>query len=377
MKKAGIITFHFADNFGAVLQVYALSKIIEDLGIDVEIIDFIPQKLREGYNLFFNLRSTIPEKGFILTIRSLLGRIYNLKANYLRIMNFNDFRNKHLKFSNRRYKEPIELIEWKPKYDYYITGSDQVWNPNFFSKVGETYFLDFVDENSKKISYAVSIAEKVDEKYYNDFQKHLQRFDFISVREKSAKDFLCKFTNKEIFVTLDPTLLLNKENWSQISTFNFNNIKGKYILVYDLRYDPLMVEIANKVAKETGYKIISYSRNTKYYKKYVNWDSSFYSKNPTDFLGLYDNAEFIVTNSFHGTAFSVIYNKPFFTVPHPTRGSRMIDLLVVLDLQNRIIRNNEDIHMIIKSMNFSNVNKKLSDLREQSINYLKNALDIN
>lgn len=370
MKKIGIITFHCADNFGAVLQVYSLQKTIELMGYNPEIIDFRPYRLTKNYSLFVDFKKSLEEMGFLRTTKKMLIRIKNFKENYTRKNNFNHFRNKYLNLSSNTFLTSSELIKRKPLYDYYITGSDQVWNPRFFSDIGESYFLDFAVIDSIKIAYAASIANQIEKDYIDVFRRNLERFDYISVREESAKKTIDKLTEKKVHVTLDPTLLTTEEEWRNISTFNFST--DKYILVYDLVKDPVLISIANRIANQTGYKIISYSSK----KGYNNWHSSFSTLNPTEFLGLFDKAEFVITSSFHGTVFSVIFNKPFYTVPHPTRGSRMIDFLNELNLKERIIQNeNDDIdfHTVI---NYESVNKKVSKLRKDSIEFLSNALEI-
>jgi hypothetical protein len=371
MSKVGIITFHCADNFGAVLQAYALSQAIRGFGKDVEIIDFVPPFLRKPYNLFFNHHESMLKKGIVFTIKRMLGNIYRLNLTSTRIRNFKEFRSAHLQLSDKMYKHPLELVNDKPAYDFYVTGSDQVWNPHFFSRIGSSYFLDFALEGSKRISYAASVTGGIDEDYYEYFSTNLKNFDFISVREMSSRKLINKFTDKEVHVTLDPTLLIGKDRWLKISTPS--TIKGKYVLVYDMVKDPVTVSLANRAAEHFGCRIISYSNSKG--KGYINWHGSFSSCNPTEFLGLCENAEFIITSSFHGTAFAVIFNKPFYTVPNPITGSRMIDFLNMLELNCRIIRDSDGMHMFDDHIDYDKVNIKLAALRESSLSFLKNALN--
>lgn len=372
MKKVGIITFHCADNFGAVLQVYALQEKVRQLGFEVEVIDFKPDRILDSYSLFPNIIRTYKKRGFIRTVKHSIFKIKHFKKNYLRKKNFNNFRNEHLNKTKTSFSTSSDLHKFKPNFNYYITGSDQVWNPDFFKEIGETYFLDFAPDDAVKISYAASIAKHVDEDEAKVFKKNLKRFDYISIREKSHIDFISQFTNKNVMVTLDPTLLLSKKDWLKIAS----NRKSlfKYILVYDLVKNPLIIETANKVAQFLNCKIVSYSSR----KGYLNWHSSFYSNNPTEFLGLIDNAEFIITSSFHGTAFSIIFNKPFYTVPHHTRGNRMKDLLNELGLAERLIENHNDIQKINvnHSINYEQINEKLLELKRTSNLFIEEALGI-
>jgi polysaccharide pyruvyl transferase WcaK-like protein len=369
MKKVGIITFHCADNYGAVLQVFALMEVIKANNFNVEIIDYSPIEIINPYTQFINIKYSIDNKGYLKTTKEIIKRIFDYKKIKTRIKNFSEFRKDYLNLSVKKYLTELELTKDRPKYDFYITGSDQVWNPDFFLKTGGAYFLDFADKTGVKISYAASIAKQVEEKHLIYYEQYLKNFDYISVRENSAKEILSKYTDKEVSVTVDPTLLISKERWSEIATYNN---KTKYILVYDLIKDPVTVSIANKIAKNYNCKIISYSSG----KGYDNWYCSFSVSSPTEFLGLVENAEFIVTSSFHGTAFAIIFNKPFYTIPHPTRGSRMIDLLHDLGLNERIINTADNFSIANKDIDYVEVNNNLIKLRENSYKFLNNALGI-
>jgi len=371
MIKAGIITFHCADNFGAVLQVYGLQEIIKEMNIEVEIIDFRPQELTEPYNHTVNFVRNYKKNGCPGVAKLLLSKLYNYRNIENRLKSFNKFRNKYLNVSDNKYKTSKDLLYNPPKYNYYLTGSDQVWNPYFKKAIGDSYFLDFVDDKSSiKISYAASIAEVVEDELFEDYNKYINTFDYISIREKSSLEFIKSVSNKDVFVTLDPTLLLDKNKWKIIS--KKPETKEKYILVYDLQNNNELNRLANKLSEEMGLKIISYSNK----KNYNNSIQSFRFKGPEEFLGLFENAELILTSSFHGTVFSVINNKPFYTIPHTTRGSRMIDLLRTLNLEDRIIYTEEDLKGNDYNINYDKVNILLEEKRQESISFLKKSFSI-
>ncbi|NLZ51836.1 MAG: polysaccharide pyruvyl transferase family protein [Thermoanaerobacteraceae bacterium] len=370
MKKAGIITFHCADNFGAVLQTFALSKVLENFGLSAEVIDFLPKEITNLYTLFPDIRYTLNQQGYSSALKAILYRILHCRKIKTRISNFGKFREKYLNLSESSFLTADELLKEKPKYDYYITGSDQVWNPDLFSKIGGSYFLDFAPDNSIKISYAASIAKKVEPEFEPFFEQHLKRFDYISVREKSSKGFVSKFTDKEVWVTLDPTLLIDDKDWESICDFG-NKYDEEYIFVYDLVKAPEIVSLANRIAKRFNCKIISFSGG----KGYINWHSRFSTASPTDFLGLMRNAKFVLSTSFHGTAFAIIFNKPFYTVPHPTRGSRMTDLLNSLGLNERLVKSIDD-PGIIDDIDYAKANRNLACLKQKSLEFLRTALEI-
>lgn len=371
MKKVGVITFQFANNYGAVLQTYALVETIKQYGVYVEVINFVPTKLASPYALFPDIRSMVSSKGIKYTIRLMLSRAWNIRRVAKRIRGFNRFRHSQLNLTSKKFKTANKLNNLEEKFDFYITGSDQVWNPSFFTKLSTyPYFLDFAPVTTKKISYAASIGEKVDKVYHKIYSDQLNSFDYISVREESAKKFLDRIIGKDIEVTLDPTLLLDRDTWSNIETPK--KVKDKYILVYNLVNDPLIIELANKLSTENKYKIISYSKKS----QFENWHSSFASLSPNEFLSLFANAELVITNSFHGTAFALVYNKLFYTIPHPVRGSRMIDLLTKLDLKYQIVTKKEDFQNLNKEIDYDKINKELSYLRDKSLAFIEKALGI-
>ncbi|MDD2391371.1 MAG: polysaccharide pyruvyl transferase family protein [Bacilli bacterium] len=366
MKKIGIITFHCADNLGAVLQVYALQKKINKLGLESEVIDFKPLELLYPYGLK-NLKD-VKKRGFIKTIKSIVVLIIRRKVKNKRDV-FKKFREKYLVISKQTYYESEDLNANPPQYDYYITGSDQVWNPDFFEKIGKSYFLDFASPSSTKISYAASITKKMDDSFNDVFKKNIDRFDFISIRESEHVRFLKNLTEKPITVALDPTLLLDKEDYNVL--LSKSKIKEKYILVYDLEYNEELVKLANKISEEKGYKIVSYSDH----KNYENRIKTFRYEGPSEFISYLENAEFVLTTSFHGVAFSVIFKKPFYTIPHKTRGTRMIDLLNSIGLEDRIVYNFDDLESINYELDYSKPFELLNKRREESSNFLITALD--
>lgn len=372
MKKVGILTFHFADNFGAVLQAYALQKVIKKLDnkIDVDIIDFRPKSLTQIYDHSINIKRAIKKYGYLNTLGFLWNRIYYFIPVEKRLRTFEKFRKKYLQVSDITYKSTDEIQSNSPEYDYYITGSDQVWNPIYIKYVGYSYFLDFVINNSKKIAYAASIAQPVEDQYINDYKKHINTFDYISIREKASLKFLHSITEKEIKVTLDPTFLIEKDEWDKI--MRVPEINDKYILVYGIQFNDELIELANRISEETGLKIVSF-----YSKKYFkNMVTSIKYKAPDDFLGYLSKAELVLTNSFHGTVFSIIYNKPFYTVPHTVTGSRMKDLLETFELQDRLIYRAADIDKVNYDIDFEKTAKILEEHKNGSLNFIKKALDI-
>ncbi|MBA5746959.1 polysaccharide pyruvyl transferase [Aerococcus sp. 150760007-1] len=369
MKKASILSFQFADNYGALLQIYALQSILEKNNLEVNVLNFRPYELEQPYSVGINFKKSFHLDGAISTMKRIIAKTLTFNRNYKRRKSFNQFRQNYLNLTEESIYSYQDLNKKLPKFDYYFVGSDQVWNPDFFKFSEKAYFLDFAPVSSKKIAYACSIANSVeDDKYKKVFKEELPKFDSISVRESSAKDLLSSLTSENIEVTLDPTLLLNQEEWGEVITSKIET--EPYILVYDLQKSEAIINVANKLAIEKNLRIISYSES----KEFVNHEYSFSSDGPEKFLSLFKNATFVITSSFHGTVFSVIFEKEFLTVPHSSRGSRMIDLLNLIGLESRIVYDENFQVDNINKIEFAEVSGKLDILRNDSIKYIVEAI---
>lgn len=279
MKKVGILTFHGADNSGAVLQAYALSRFIKDeLKTDCEILDY---KCAE-------VEKTKSAKNGNMVEKILMKVYYAIKRK-----GFDSFRNEHFSLSGSQYtRDNIE--ESNNVYNTFITGSDQVWNTGC-SGNDYTYFLDFVNGDHRKISYAASVGNmEYNEEEQNQIYQLLIGFDAVSVRESSA---IVKIgLGDDIPVLPDPVFLLGKKKWVEIAA---QIHKKKYVLVYLIPEDVHVMKAAEKYAREHNFDIVTNKRNIHFILK----------NSPDCFLGWIANAEAVFTNSFHGTAFSIIFGK--------------------------------------------------------------------
>lgn len=370
-KKVGIITFHCVDNFGAVLQCYALQESIKRMGVDVEVIDYAPKCITKAYSVLFNPFKNKNIKQYLFFIKIIASFVYYLMQGLKQKYEFILFRKEYLCVSKKRYRNYEEICELGNHYSHYITGSDQVWNPKIICGFDPVYFLRFAPGNAIRIAYAVSLGEDIEGKYYPEFRKSIDQFDSVSVREESSQAFIAQFTDKEVNVTLDPTFLISPAEYNIICVTPRHD---NYILVYDIWFDSNLVDIVNAVAKKLNLNVISFRDARNYEKgKYC-----FSMEGPGQFLGLLRYADFVISTSFHGTTFSIIYNKNFITVPHPKRGGRMVDILNKLQLKDRLIISIDDLKIIdiTADIDYSEVNKTLNDEKEKSIAFLKDALDI-
>lgn len=341
MKKVGILTFHWADNFGASLQSFALQKEISRLGCEPEIINFKPKSLTMPYEYRLDLNDIrILLRGYpVNTIaKTIIDKIIFYGSNLKRRRAYDNFRDKYLKISGEALFSVSDMDKRLPRYDYYVVGSDQVWNPIFLRKADFVYGLGFVGDKGKKVSYAASVAQDIPSAMMDDYKRFLGDFKAISVREKDAKESLERLTGRNIENTIDPVFFLEKSEWKKLSKGPKKTPKHKFIMVYDIHIDKNAIEIINEFSRVTGYEVVNYSRKLSIIKSpYAKSAGCLFYNGTEEFLWYVDNADLIITSSFHGTALSLIYNKPFFAFLDPLKGCRINDLLGKIGMGSRII----------------------------------------
>lgn len=335
--KVGIITVHNSPNYGACLQAYALWKYISQKA-DCEIIDLYRpyQKDYIPSTRFHPMRDNAqpPQKKIKRLIKKLLN--YTPKCFSTEVKaKFDEF-NSQIKLS-KTYKGIDELYANPPQYDLYISGSDQLWNPSQ-PYCMEPYFLTFVPRTAKKISYATSVGiSELKDKEKKLFKEWLSSYDVISVRERQAKWLLESFMDrKDIVQVADPTFLLDVDEWQRMAVYP--NTRKSYILLFILSYSEPLIQYALKLGKESGLRLVVVNQ-----LQPLCTDGSYDSvtdAGPREFLGYIANADMVMTDSFHGTVFSIIMGaKNFYTYISPSnkRGSRIIDLLDTFGLQNHLL----------------------------------------
>lgn len=324
MKKVGIITFHRAKNYGAVLQSYALQKTVQSLGNDCEIIDYICENIDKGYKPFQFSKSD--------PIKSLAKSVIMFRKRSKRIKSFSSFYNNYLKISKKSYTDS-EIKKCRNEYDIFITGSDQVWGPGRKGvNPDSAYFLDFADD-FQKYSYAASfgVSDIIDEKI-PVLKSLMNGFQAFSVREQSAVEIVKKVTGKDAFCHLDPTFLLPCEEWKKIAV---TKVKTPYILVFNVKPVKSLLNFAEKLSQEKNIPVIYLTDNPQ--KKRAGFT---YVSAPSveEFLGYFLNAAYTVTNSFHGTAFSLIFRKNLFVEFETAKGfnDRACSLLTKVGINREI-----------------------------------------
>ena len=384
-KKVGIVSCYFKHNYGSMLQAYATQKILDNMEIQNETINIDENiDFANGKKKYYMSQLTnIP------FIKSKLGMIklkFDKKINKDLGNNIQIRDNKYKEFEKnfkltKPYKTYKELSEQCVNYSDVIVGSDQLWLP--VNVVADYYTLNWVPDNVNKISYATSFGvSTVPDKYKNDYKKFLNRINYLSTREEAGVKLVEQLSDNKATLVCDPTLLLNKEEWMDIQKEE-PIMKEKYILCYFLGSNIEHRKFAERLKEKTGCKIVSLNHADEYVKYSDKFcDYAPYDIGPAEWINLIRNAEYVCTDSFHGTVFSLINNTKFFTFERYSNknskvstNSRIYSLLGIVDLKERILSGTENINDVIKmQIDFDNVNKKLDEFRQNSKEFLKNSL---
>lgn len=376
MRKIGIITIVRVNNYGAELQAYATQKVLRDLGYEAEIIDYLFYKhprhiVTKGSKPLF--KNSFKKK----ITEFLYPRISKYKILFQgngidlqRKQRFEAFHTENTCFS-KEYRCIEDLNTAVLDYDAYIVGSDQVWNPGNYTSL-DPYFLKFAPKGKRRISYASSFgvsslpAETLD--YY---KQSLGELDFISVREENAVKIVKDVSGRDAQWVLDPTLLLDADSWRKVAKYP-EGLPQRYVLLYELTPCADLKRHALQIASDKGCKVV---RITKDANRVESDDEviNIMDAGPAEFVGLFDKAEFVLTNSFHGTAFSINLNKDFYVVI-PTRkenNSRQQSLLNLMNLGNRLLHEGANLpDSTAMTIDYSEANNILEMQRKQSINFL-------
>lgn len=322
--KIGILTFHCAHNYGAVLQCYALQEVLKGMGHTVEVIDYRPDYLRIPYDVI-SLRR-IWSRNPLRLAKRIISETLSFPQRILRHREFERFINRYLNLS--------KSTGIPSDYDVYVIGSDQIWNSKITNGFDGVYFgyFPFPKGKRKYIAYAASMeAESLDRVAKDYLRKALNNFDAVSVRETHLAALLQPLTDKKISVVLDPTLLADASVWD--SFLGSKPLERKYVLVYQVRVDEATMRIANHIASQLGAKVVTIS-------SYSTWKRSkhlYWAESPQAFVNWIKHASCVVTTSFHGTAFSIILNKSFYSLALGSGDTRSASLLKLVGLEDRMI----------------------------------------
>lgn len=338
MKKIGIITIKDDDNYGNRLQNYAVYKILNKYGNAKNIIRTYGGENRTEFRMMLGRH-----KRYLI---KLVKKLKNKSYVYDRVKNFNKF-NKNIIDFKKQISSNLDYKKLNEKFDYFTTGSDQVWNPLLFKDM-YINMLGFTS-NKKKIAVAPSISmDKLSKEQEEMFKENLKEFDNLSCREEQGSELLRNIIGKEVVTLVDPTLMLSSEDWDKVSCKpKFHDDNKKYMLLYflgDLNEE--YKNIVNEIKAKNNLEIINI----------LDKKSKYYSCGPSEFLYMIKNASFVLTDSFHGSVFSYIYNKPFRILQRQGDGgymnSRLINLMNKLNLDNSIYLKSGDSLDNIMNVNY-------------------------
>lgn len=335
-KQIGILTFHYALNYGAVLQAYALTRACEKCGHEVELINYYTH----GHERVNRIISD-SKRGLVKSVLYALLVAPNYSQLKRKRLKFKDFQKDYLKVS-RRFKSSSELINNLPKKDIFITGSDQVFNPVSDDSI-RVYFLSFEKKNGcKKIAYAPSFGISVfEESLKQRIGGLVKDFDRLSCREDDGASFLASITEKNVETVLDPVFLLDSKEWEgiELPCSTINDYDGRYLFVYDLNGRDNLISLAKKLQDIVGLPIVCLTTKKYLVRKY-HVDRIILDAGPREFLSLINHAAFVITDSFHGVAFATIFKKQFIAYNALPKASRRIkSLLGMINLEERLIEN--------------------------------------
>lgn len=367
MKKVGIITYHRAYNYGSALQSYALNYFLRTYGFDVKTIDYSNENQRNLYELFEKNNSVM---SIARNIHTLLyyGKLKEKKRK------FDEFIKLEIPVTEKKFMKKTDLINYDFGFDNYICGSDQIWNQNC-ADFDSSYMLSFVKDKTKCISYAPSIGvSSITDEQGNKFKEEISNFKSISIREEQGKNILEKYIDKDIKVVLDPTFLIEENEWEKLS--NKPKIKGDYIFAYFIGDVSGMRDFTESLRKKTKLPVVVVYKNLRDFKyKTVKY----YDAGPKEFLGLIKNAKYVCTNSFHSVVFSIIFKKKFWVFVEDQDKNlpqtRIHNITKKLGLENRILSKSKMDIDIDANIDYEEVNKKLNEEKQKSIKYLLDSME--
>lgn len=367
MMKVAFITRHTPSNYGSLLQTYATQKAIEMLGHEAVCINYIrTEELPENRTKTLLAVSRWNKNA----VTRFLYRITQMPVFYMAGRRFDRYRDRFLKLTSRSWNTEEQLVEDFLQADVYMTGSDQVWNTVGTGKIDPVYFLTFVPDEKKKISYAACIGTKsIAEENRECIQKWLKRYSYITIREKSGVEIV-RSLGLEAEQVLDPTFLLPPEKWLKV--LPKKKKKKNYVLVYQLHPNRQFEKYAKEFAKRKKMELI---RINPYFHHALKPGKFIFCPPPEEFLWYIKNADYFLTDSFHGTAFAIGLNTQFVDVLPNIYSERIRSILETAGLTDRILTDYGDFEIADEKIDFETVDQKMNAERIRSLKILKRIIE--
>lgn len=392
-KKIALVTCYFQKNYGSQLQAYATQMAFDKLGLaneTIKIDGLLPEINKAKYRYFLSKifdKNTVKDK--MATVRKVIAKKQNpeyAKNLGVRYKMFEDFANTQFSLS-KQYGSKAELAADADKYAAVVVGSDQLWLPSNIS--ADYYTLNWVPENVCKIALSTSFGISVLPKKYGEIAgKFLNRIDYVSIREVSGQKLIKQWANRDVPVVCDPTIMFTVDEWVKALKADGDGKRfadgNKYIFVYFLGNNPWEREMVKRVQQETGYKIVQIAHSDEYVKSDVGFaDYTPYNVGPKEFEELIRDAEYVFTDSFHCSVFSMLNGKNFFTFPRyvddgpASTNGRLYSLLSLVKQEQRMVRKNDQFDVkakLAEEVDYTVVHNELDNLRQFTWNWLTNAL---
>lgn len=378
-QRIGIITILQVNNYGAELQAFALQQKMNLMGYDAEIINYLFYK-NKGFRRERDSNPQYPfpfkkkVKEHLLPLYEKLRCLPYREEAAKRNRGFEAFHKSHTKFSAQTYRSYSQLYNDVPKYDVYCVGSDQVWNPGCYTSLNP-YFLTFAPEGHRKISYASSFGvSDIPVAARQTFIQGLGGLDHIAVREKTGAEIVKRLIGRESTVVADPTLLLPKEEWLKVAKFD-KVPQTDYLLLYVLRDSDYITSAAQALAQKHGLKIVRICKSAYVQDRKQSHIQNILDAAPDDFIGLFSKAKMVLTNSFHGTVFSNIFERDFYSIipKGKDNNSRIVDLLNRIGNRSRLVEEG-DAFKESAPIDWSAVNREIEDFVKLSENYINESV---
>lgn len=371
-KKVGLLTYNSVSNYGALFQAHALQIILKKKSYLPEFIDYWPEyRIPKYIRLPSKKQRSRGRRSYSLNVGySIYSSLLNLIQNHKRLIYFKDYHKKFLKTAPHKYNTYDELKADCPDYELYIVGSDQLWKPREHYGLDPAYFLSFVKKRDCKLAYAVSLgSDSLQGNYAKEFENLIQNVDIISVREESSVPFVERAAKKEVVSVLDPTLLLDADEWESYALAPHRHY-DKFLLVYNLSGNTGLRKLAHIIAEKNNLTVVTVnSRGLGFLFPFMN------VVRPEEWLWFFRNAEYVITDSFHGTVFSILNKKKFYTIQPRERSSRVEDLFKKLNINSRLYNTWSDVDVNSENtLDYNAVFARLNELRRDSMSYLDNAI---
>lgn len=366
--KVAVITRHSIFNYGSLLQTIATQAVIEKMGYECDIIDY--QRDDENYRKI----ASILVKKTKWNKNTILRMIYTATQSpkfYLMGKHFENLRKGAIK-TTKLYHSIDELKEDKPQADIYMTGSDQVWGPIGNDSFDPAYFLEFTDQDDVRLSYAASFGKtQFTDAILNNMKSYLEKYNVITVREKSAVEIIDKMGVGKAISVLDPTMLLDSTYWSRMIC---DPTPEKYILVYQLHNNRQMLEYAYRLAAEENLKLVTMSSTMQHLVH--RGSKHIFLPTLSQWLGYIKNASFMITDSFHGTAFAINFNTQFVNILPGETATRNQSILSMTGLMDRVITDYNNFSCFEQKIDYDKVNYLIQQKRRESLAALEDMFKV-